>query len=80
MPSDAKTPPLTLSGSPPLPGSPSEVSSRHPRSPVFEQGGPSGKDSMVDMSSSSDEEDLIPDSSHDLSLPNVSTANSIVLF
>jgi hypothetical protein len=32
---------------------------------MFEQGGPSGKALVVDMSSSSDEEDLIPDTSHD---------------
>jgi hypothetical protein len=42
-PSDAKTPPPTPSGSPSPPGSPSKVASRHPRSPVFEQGGPSEK-------------------------------------
>jgi hypothetical protein len=34
MPSDAKTPPPALSRSPSPPGSPSEVSSRRPRSPV----------------------------------------------
>jgi hypothetical protein len=37
--SDAKPTPLTPSRSPPPPGSPSEISSHHPGSPVFEQGG-----------------------------------------
>jgi hypothetical protein len=32
---------------------------------VFEQGGPSGKAPVVDLSSSLNEEDLIPDTSHD---------------
>jgi hypothetical protein len=32
---------------------------------MFEQGGPSGKALVVDMSASSDEEDLIPNTSHD---------------
>jgi hypothetical protein len=40
-PSDTKTPPSVPSRSPPPPGSPSEVSSRRLRSPVFEQGVPS---------------------------------------
>jgi hypothetical protein len=65
LPSDDSTPPSTLSGSPPPPGSPSEISSRCPCSPVFEQGGPSEKVLMVDLSSSSDEEGLIPDTSRD---------------
>jgi hypothetical protein len=64
-PSDTKTPPTVSSGSPPPPGLPSEVSSHGPHSPVFEQGGPSGKALVVDLSSSSDPEDLIPDTSHD---------------
>jgi hypothetical protein len=64
-PSDAKTPPPVPSGSPSPPGSPSEVSSHRPRSPVFEQGGPSGKAPVIDLSSSSDEEDFITDTSHD---------------
>jgi hypothetical protein len=63
--SDGSMPPSTLSGSPPPPGSPSEISSHCPCSPVFEQGGPSEKVSMVDLSSSSDEEGLIPDTSRD---------------
>jgi hypothetical protein len=41
------------------------VSSRHPRSPVFEQGGPSGKVRVIDLSSSSDEENSFADTSHD---------------
>jgi hypothetical protein len=32
---------------------------------MFEQGGPSGKALVVDMSSSLNEEDLIPNTSHD---------------
>jgi hypothetical protein len=58
-PSDAKIPPSTPSGSPPPPGSPSKISSRHPCSPMFEQGGASRKAPVIDLSSSSDEEDLI---------------------
>jgi hypothetical protein len=42
-----------------------EVSSRRPRSPVFEQGGPSEKASVIDRSSSSDEEDYFVDTSRD---------------
>jgi hypothetical protein len=42
LPDDAKTPPPMLSRSPPPPRSPSEVSSRHHYSPVFEQGSASG--------------------------------------
>jgi hypothetical protein len=55
----------TLSRSPPPLGSPSEISSCHPCSPVFEQGGSSKKVPVVDLSSSSDEEGLIPDTSQD---------------
>jgi hypothetical protein len=65
-PSDAKTPPLVLSGSPSPPGSLSEVASRLPRSSVFEQDGPFEKASVVDLSSSLDEEDFIVDTSRDL--------------
>jgi hypothetical protein len=64
-PSDAKTPPPVPSESPPLSGSTSEISSRRSHSPVFEQGGPSEKASMIDLASSSNEEGLIPDASHD---------------
>jgi hypothetical protein len=57
---------LVLSGSPSPPGYPLETSSRHPRSLVFEQGGPSEKVPVVDLSSSSNEEGLIPDTSQDV--------------
>jgi hypothetical protein len=64
-PNDAKTPPPVPSGSPPPPGSMSEITSRHPRSPVFEQGGPSGNIPVIELSSSSDEEDFFTDTSWD---------------
>jgi hypothetical protein len=51
----------------PPPGSPPEVSSRCLRSPVFEQGGPSERISVVDLSS--DEEDLFPNTSRDEEFP-----------
>jgi hypothetical protein len=63
--SDAKTPPPAPSGTPSSLGSLSEVSSRRPRSPVFEQGGPSRKPPVIDLSSSSDEEDSFIDTSRD---------------
>jgi hypothetical protein len=63
-PNDAKTPPPALSRSPPPPGSSSEISLRRPCSPVFEQGG-SKKTLVIDLSSSSDEDDLIATTSHD---------------
>jgi hypothetical protein len=47
---DAQTPPVP-SGSPPPLGSPSEVSSHRPCSPVFEQGSASGTTPMIDPSS-----------------------------
>jgi hypothetical protein len=65
-PSGGSAPQLALSGCPPPPGSPSEISSRRPFSSVFEQGGPSEKVPMVDPSSSSDNESLIPDTSWDV--------------
>jgi hypothetical protein len=65
VPSRVPTPQLTPSGSPPPLGSLLEVSSCRPRSPVFEQGGPSEKVPVVDLSSYSNEEGLIPDTSHD---------------
>jgi hypothetical protein len=65
VPSDANTPPLASSGSPSPLGSPSEVASCRPRSSVFEQGGPSGKAPMIDLSSASDEDDFIADTSRD---------------
>jgi hypothetical protein len=64
-PSDTKTPSRVPSESPPLPGSSSEISPRHPCSLVFEQGRPSEKSPVVDLSSSSDEESLIADVSWD---------------
>jgi hypothetical protein len=64
-PSDAKTPLFASSRSPPPPGSPSETSSCRPCSLVFEQGGPSRKAPVIDLSSSSNEEDLIAATSRD---------------
>jgi hypothetical protein len=64
-PSCAKTPLPAPSGSPSSLKSLLEVSSRCPRSPVWEQGGSSGKDPVVDLSSSSDVGDLIADVSQD---------------
>jgi hypothetical protein len=64
-PSDTKTPLSVPSESPPPPRSSSEISSRRPCSPVFEQGGPSRKARVVDLSSYSDEECLIADVSWD---------------
>jgi hypothetical protein len=61
-PNDAKTPPWAPYESPSPPVSLSEVASR---SPVFAQGGPSGKAPVIDLSSSSDEEDFIADTSRD---------------
>jgi hypothetical protein len=58
-------PSSTIFGSPPPPGYPLEISSHRPYSLVFEQGGHSEKVSMVDLSSSLDEECLIPDTSWD---------------
>jgi hypothetical protein len=60
-PSSVSTPKSALLGSPPPPGSPSEVSLHHHCSPVFEQGGPSEKVPVVDLSS--DGEDNFPDTS-----------------
>jgi hypothetical protein len=65
-PSDTKTPLSVASRIPPSPGSPSEISSHHLCSLVFEQGGPSGKVLMIDLSLSSDEENFIADTSHDV--------------
>jgi hypothetical protein len=63
--SDAKTPSSAPSRTPSPPGSPAEVSSCCPRPPVFEQGGPSGKAPVIDLSSSSDEEDSFANTSRD---------------
>jgi hypothetical protein len=68
LPGDVKTPPLVPFRSPPPPGSPLEVSSCRPCSPVFEQGNASGKTPMIDLSSSSDEENFIVDTSRDVKL------------
>jgi hypothetical protein len=65
-PSDVETPPSAPSGFPPPPGSPSKISLCRPRSPVFEQGGPSGNIVVIDLSSSSDEEDFFADTSRDV--------------
>jgi hypothetical protein len=58
-PSSVLTPPPVPSGSPLPQGSPPEVTSRRLCSPIFEQGRPSEKIPVVNLSSS-DEEDLIP--------------------
>jgi hypothetical protein len=66
LPSSVPTPPLAPSGSLPPLGSPPEVSSRRrPRLLVLEQGGPFEKAPVVDLSSSSDDEGLILDTSRD---------------
>jgi hypothetical protein len=64
-PCGGSTPPPALSRSRPPPWSPSDISTRRPCSPVLEQGGPSEKVPLVDWSLSSDEEGLIPYTSHD---------------
>jgi hypothetical protein len=64
-PDGAKTPLPALSGSPPPLKSLLEVSSCCPRSPVWEQGGSSVKAKVVDLSSPSDEGDLIANVSRD---------------
>jgi hypothetical protein len=63
-PSSASTPPSASSGSPRPPGSPSEVSSRHHCSPVFEQGEPSERVLVVDLTSN-DEDNAFSDTSQD---------------
>jgi hypothetical protein len=65
-PNDAKTPPSAPSRSPPPPpGSPSEISSCHPRSPVFEQGGPSGNIPVIELSSSLNKDDFFAATARD---------------
>jgi hypothetical protein len=64
-PSDAKTPPSVSSVSPPSPGSPVGSVFSPPLLTVFEQGVPLGKALVVELSSSSDEEDPISDTSRD---------------
>jgi hypothetical protein len=61
--SGGSTPSSASSRSPPPLGSLSEFSSRRPYSPVFQQGGPSEKVPVVDLSLSSDVEGIIPDTS-----------------
>jgi hypothetical protein len=65
---DAKTPPPVPSESPSPPGSPLEVLSCHPCSPVFEKGNASGTTPMIDLSSYLDEENFIIDTSRDVEL------------
>jgi hypothetical protein len=65
LPSMVSTTLPVPSGSPPPLQSLPEVSSHHHCSPVFEQGGCSRKAPVVDLSSSSDEEGLILDTSWD---------------
>jgi hypothetical protein len=78
--SSAPTPPLASSGTLSPLGSSLEVSSRYPRSPVFEQGGSSGKAPVVDLSSSLNEEGLIPDTSRDEEFIEDSSVTSTVTF
>jgi hypothetical protein len=63
--SNVSTPLPAPSGSPLPLGSLSDVSLCYHCSPVFEQGGHLEKIPVVDLSSSSDEENLIPDTSWD---------------
>jgi hypothetical protein len=62
LPDGTKTPLPAPFESPPPPGSPSEVSSCRPCSPVFEQGNASRKTPMINHSS------FIVDTSHDVEL------------
>jgi hypothetical protein len=64
-PSKASTPPPSLSGSPPPIQSPPETSSRCLCLPPCEEGGPSEPVPMVDLASSSGEEDFFADTSRD---------------
>jgi hypothetical protein len=64
-PSKASTLPPSRSGSPPPIQSPSETSSRRLCSPPCEQGGPSEPVPIVDLASSSGEEDFFADTSWD---------------
>jgi hypothetical protein len=67
-PSKASTPPPSHSGSPPPIQSPPETSSRCLCSPPCEQGGPSEPVPIVDLASSSGEEDFFADTSRDVEL------------
>jgi hypothetical protein len=64
-PSKASTPPPSLSESPPPIQSPPETSSRRLCLPPCEQGGPFEPVPMVDLTSSSGEEDFFADTSRD---------------
>jgi hypothetical protein len=64
-PSKASTPPPSLSGSPPPIQSPPDTSSRCLCLPPCEQGGPSEPVPIVDLASSSGEEDSFADTSRD---------------
>jgi hypothetical protein len=64
-PSKASTPPPSRSGSPSPTQSPPETSSRHLCLPLCEQGGPSEPVPIVDLASSSSEEDSVADTSWD---------------
>jgi hypothetical protein len=64
-PSKASIPPPSRSGSPPPIQSPPETSSRHLCLPPCEQGGPSEPVPIVDLASSSVEEDSVADTSRD---------------
>jgi hypothetical protein len=64
-PSKASTPPPSHSGSPPPIQSPLETSSRRLCLPPCEQGGPSEPAPIVDLASSSGEEDSFADTSRD---------------
>jgi hypothetical protein len=64
-PNKASTPPPSRSGSPPPIQSPSETSSRRLCLPPCEQGGPSEPVPIVDLASSSGEENSFADTSRD---------------
>jgi hypothetical protein len=64
-PIKASTPPPSHSGSPPPIQSPPETSSRRLCLPPCEQGGPSEPVPIVDLASSSGEEDSVADTSRD---------------
>jgi hypothetical protein len=68
LPGDVKTLLYVPSGSPSPQGSPSKVTSRCPCSLVFEQDDTSRKTHMIDLSSFSDEENFIVDTSRDVEL------------
>jgi hypothetical protein len=79
-PSDTKTPPSVSFGFPPPPGSPSEISSCALTRRCSSRGG-SRKALVIDLSSSSDEEDLIADTSHNFEFTQrlYSELNHVVL-